>query len=153
MLADMSGTPKGTIDRLLSGNNTDFKFETIRPIIKALVGGKFEGNPCPDPHDPQADETIKHLEEENAKLKETIAELKELKAEKKEEIEFLKSEVKTKRGYIRILAFFLAIAMTVILGALVIDYMYSHVGFFWVDTASWFSDQAANTEMLYQITE
>lgn len=54
-LAELSGTPKGTIDRLFSGSPdvVDFKHETMRPILKVLVGGQFCGNPCPSP--PTAD--------------------------------------------------------------------------------------------------
>ncbi len=48
-LAEESNMPKGTIDRLLSGEHLDFKYETIRPMVKALVGGSFDGNPCPAP--------------------------------------------------------------------------------------------------------
>ena len=154
-LAEMSGTPKGTIDRLFAKDQADFKYETIRPILLALVGSRFDDEAiCQDPDAEKYEkETIKRLEEENAKLKETIEELRELKKEKKEEIEFLKSEVKSERNSKKILAVLFAIALSVIIGALVIDYMHSHLGFFWIDTASWFSDQAANTEMLYHITE
>lgn len=52
-LAELSGTPKGTIDRLLSSDQPDFKYETIRPLIKVLVGGSFDGNPCPSPQQPE----------------------------------------------------------------------------------------------------
>lgn len=45
-LAELSGTPKGTIDRLFAGKSPDFKYETIRPMVKVLVGGSFAGNPC-----------------------------------------------------------------------------------------------------------
>lgn len=92
-LAELSGTPKGTIDRLLSGDHPDFKYETIRPMIKALVGGSFSGNPCPDSQpqvvpspDPElvlqvhdlekdlgfADKTISHLEDSIKSWKRTI---------------------------------------------------------------------------------
>lgn len=45
-LADASNVPKGTIDRLFSGEGIDFKHETIRPLVKALIGGEWD-NPCP----------------------------------------------------------------------------------------------------------
>lgn len=148
-LAEMSGTPKGTIDRLFAKDQADFKYETIRPLIRVLVGGNFDGNPCPDPHDQQVDEqaaeTIKHLEEENAKLKETIAELKEVKAEKKEEIAFLKGEVENKRGYIKILVVLLSICILVICGALIIDRMNPDIGFFWREVAEHFTESENGT--------
>lgn len=45
--AELSNTPKGTIDRLLSHQNVDFKHETARALVKALIG-TYEGNPCPN---------------------------------------------------------------------------------------------------------
>lgn len=92
-LAELSGTPKGTIDRLFSGSPdvVDFKHETVRPILKVLVGGQFCGNPCPSP--PTADhpgateklrecereikwqeDKIMHLEKENNLLIEQLKE-------------------------------------------------------------------------------
>ena len=59
-LAELSGTPKGTIDRIFAGDS-DFKHETIRPIVRALIGGDFSGDPC------GTDDTAK-LEAENARL-------------------------------------------------------------------------------------
>lgn len=69
-LAEISGVPIGTINRLLSGTHYDFRYETLRPIIKVLVGGSFDGNPCPTP-----DILIKTIMDENARLK---AELQQL---------------------------------------------------------------------------
>lgn len=80
-LAEASNMPKGTIDRLFAGSHIDFRYETIRPMVMALAGGEFTGNPCPpvqveptpDPalvlqvHDLEkdlgyADKTIRNLE-------------------------------------------------------------------------------------------
>ena len=147
-LAELSGTPKGTIDRVFANDQADFKYETIRPIIRALVGGEFEYAICQDTKDQKADdiaaEQLKRLEEENAKLKDTIAELKEWKAEKKEEIAFLKSDVKEKRGYIRILAVVSAVAILAIITALVVDVMNPEVGFFWREVAEHISGNSTN---------
>lgn len=154
-LADLSGTPKGTIDRLFSKEQTDFKYETIRPILPVLVGGSFEDTVCQDPQqDALVAEQIKRLEEENAKLKEKVEELKELKQEKKEEIAFLKSEVENKRKYIRVLFPLVIFLASIIILALVIDYMNSHIGFFWVDTVmEHFTEDGTNEveSLLYRI--
>jgi len=146
-LADLSGTPKGTIDRLFAKDQADFKYETIRPVIRVLVGGEFDDEAtCQDPQqDALAAEQIKRLEEENAKLKETIAELKEAKAEKKEEIAFLKGEVENKRGYIKILVVLLSICILVICGALIIDRMNPDIGFFWREVAEHFTESENGT--------
>lgn len=147
-LAELSGTPKGTIDRLFAKDQADFKYETIRPLIRVLVGGEFEYAICQDTQEQKTDdlaaEQIKRLEEENAKLKDTIAELKEWKAEKKEEIAFLKSDVKEKRGYIRILAVVSAVALLAIITALVVDAMNPEVGFFWRSVAEHFTESGIN---------
>lgn len=81
-LAEMSNQPKGTIDRLFAGEHYDFKFETIRPVIKALIGGPFEGRPCPAPPPDydgvvreamsSRDLQIQELMNENSKLKDMI---------------------------------------------------------------------------------
>lgn len=124
-LAELSGTPKGTIDRLFSKDQADFKYETIRPLIRVLVGGEFEYGICHDTLDQKVDditaEQIKRLEEENAKLKDTLAELKEWKEEKKEEIAFLKSEVTHKRGFLKLLALVSILAILAIIGVLMVD--------------------------------
>lgn len=156
-LAELSGTPKGTIDRLFANDQADFKYETIRPIIRVLIGGKFEYGICHDTNDQKTDdfaaEQIKRLEEENAKLKEKVEELKEWKAEKKEEIDFLKGEVKDKRRYIKILAAVAAVAILAIIFALVVDAMNPDVGFFWREVAEHFTENGANEaeSLLYRI--
>lgn len=97
-LAELSGIPKGTIDRLLSGEHLDFKFETIRPLIKVLSGGEWIETPCPDEPADFADEKIVHLEEENERLKEKLSELKEASNGKlntyKEELGIYKDQLK-----------------------------------------------------------
>ena len=66
-LAEMAGVPVGTLNRLFSSDMIDCKYETVRPIVKALVGD-WTKSPCPTPGDAKQDE---HL----------IAELERLKAE------------------------------------------------------------------------
>lgn len=45
-LADKSGIPKGTIDRILSGHGKDVRFSTMRAITKPLIGGTWGHYPC-----------------------------------------------------------------------------------------------------------
>lgn len=78
-LSEMSTVPKGTIDRIFSSDPTDFRHETMRPIVTALVGGKPGSNPCPDPHDASAEhlrEIIDIKTAENADLQKQIEEWK-----------------------------------------------------------------------------
>jgi len=37
-LANMTGVPEGTIDRILTGKNLEFRYSTIQPIIRLLIG-------------------------------------------------------------------------------------------------------------------
>lgn len=37
-LANMTGVPEGTIDRILTGKNLEFRYSTIQPIVKLLIG-------------------------------------------------------------------------------------------------------------------
>lgn len=37
-LANMTGVPEGTIDRILTGKNLEFRYSTIQPICKLLLG-------------------------------------------------------------------------------------------------------------------
>lgn len=37
-LANLTGVPEGTIDRILTGKNLEFRYSTVQPIIKLLIG-------------------------------------------------------------------------------------------------------------------
>ena len=121
----LSGIPKGTIDRLFSGEHLDFKFETMRPIIKVLAGGEFVEAPCPEEPDCFADERISKLEEENARLKEHLT-------DEKEKTAFLKEQYSFRGKAIIALTFFLGISILLIFAALIIDLMNHDIGFIWV---------------------
>ena len=41
-LAMMSNVPEGTIDRILTGKNPEFRYTTIQPIISILIGYQEE---------------------------------------------------------------------------------------------------------------
>ena len=123
-LAELSGIPKGTIDRLFSGEHLDFKFETMRPIIKVLAGGEFVEAPCPEEPNNFADENICRLEEENASLKEHLAEEQEMKA-------FFKEQYSFRGKAIIALTTFLGISILLIFAALIIDLASHDLGFIW----------------------
>lgn len=48
-LAELTGMSQGTIDSLLANTHADFKFGTISPLLRVLVGGSWLGDPCADP--------------------------------------------------------------------------------------------------------
>ena len=124
-LAELSGIPKGTIDRLFSGEHLDFKFETVRPIIKVLAGGEFVEAPCPEEPNNFADENICRLEEENARLKEHLV-------DEQEKTSFFKEQYSFRGKAIIALTTFLGISILLIFAALIIDLANHDVGFFWV---------------------
>lgn len=37
-LADVTGVPEGTIDRIFTGRNNEYRYSTIQPIIRYLIG-------------------------------------------------------------------------------------------------------------------
>lgn len=131
-LAELSGIPKGTIDRLFSGEHLDFKFETIRPIIKVLAGGEWIEAPCPDEPDNFSDEKIAKLDEKITNLEEENQKLKDRLAEEKENSSFIKEQFKYRGKAIVTLTSFLGIAVAVIIAALIIDLLHHDFGFFWV---------------------
>lgn len=46
-LADLSGVPVGTIDRILSGSYQEFRYSSIQPIVAVLLG-TTESTPDPE---------------------------------------------------------------------------------------------------------
>lgn len=121
----LTGVPKGTIDRLFSGEHLDFKYETMRPIIKVLAGGEFVEAPCPEEPNNFADENICRLEEENARLKEHLV-------DEQEKTSFFKEQYSFRGKAIIALTAFLGISILLIFAALIIDLANHDVGFFWV---------------------
>jgi hypothetical protein len=121
-LSELSGIPKGTIDRLFSSEHLDFKFETIRPIIKVLAGGEWIEAPCPEEPDCFADEKIAKLEERATKLEEENQGLKERLAEEKETSSFLKEQFKFREKVITAESLSLAASLLIIITMLVIDH-------------------------------
>lgn len=37
-LADMTGVPEGTVDRIFTGRNNEYRYSTIQPILRYLIG-------------------------------------------------------------------------------------------------------------------
>lgn len=141
-LADMSGIPKGTIDRLFHGEHIDFKYETIRPIVKALIGGEWKKSTCPldgAEENKELLETLRRLEAENSKYREYIMDtgqqhredLDTRKAEEQARVDYLKNQLKWNRRAIATLGLLLFVCLLVIIGALMVDKMNSDIGFFW----------------------
>lgn len=104
-ISELSGVPKGTINRLFGGEKYDFYYETMRPVIKVLVGGKWQAPHCP----------------------------KENKApeQSSETVELLKGQIKWHKKIIAVLFFMLALSLTIIIVALIVDALNKNIGFIW----------------------
>lgn len=149
-LAEMSNMPQGTIDSLLSKSHPDFKYGTIRPLLQALVGGEWQGDPCPDPTNSQQAELlerIRHLEAEVAHRDDKIAILTQENAAMQTLIantnkrhtdsqNFLREQLRGRNKAVVILSILLGISLLAIISALIVDRINPDIGFFWLDTVS-----------------
>ena len=129
-LAELSKIPEGTIARLFAGEHMDFKYESIRPILMFLVGGTFDGNPCPGTNeaaDQKQAETIERLQAENAALRETVQtyermhheDLQELREEFQQNIDYLKAQIRDRKTVSLVLAAGLVAAVVAIIVMLI----------------------------------
>ena len=94
-LADESGVPVGTIDRIMAGKYTEFRYSSIQPIIAVLVGIR-EDTPKPEYADAQQVQdyydTIEGYKLIVENKNHMIDELKNTIAQLAREIEYLKNE-------------------------------------------------------------
>jgi hypothetical protein len=133
-IADRSGVPKGTVDRMFSADMSDCRLSTILPILCVLSGCRRDELTCT--HDTQDEMTMK---EKNAHLSDTMARLEaenrnnqETIARIRETVSDMKALARRRMRIISVLAFSLAASLLVIIAALVIDKMNSDVGFIWI---------------------
>ena len=144
-IAEKSGMPKGTIDRLFAGEHVDFRYETIRPLLKALTGGAWSGNPCAAPEEDDAlRKRIQELEAELARREEAAQHYKEnyddmttlvanTNKRHEEQLHFLRSEIKRKNKFVTGLAILAALALLYIIVTLIIDLADPSRGYFWLE--------------------
>lgn len=152
-LAELSGMSQGTIDGLLANAHADFKFGTIRPVIQVLVGGDWSGDPCSTISSDEEKE-LKELREKVAKLESGIEwrdekigllnkdseDLRMLiantNARHAKSQDFLREQLRGRSKAVAVLSVLLGLALAVIIGALIVDYLNRHIGFFWIDNVS-----------------
>lgn len=144
-IADKSGVPKGTIDRIFGKEiYTEFRFTTIQPIIRVLTGCKMEDLDCAEIITPDQKlinenaflkEHIQALEKENAYLlkqeERYIDEYKALQKQAAENMAGMRQLCRVRLKVIIILSVLLAIALGVIITALIVDRTNPDKGFFW----------------------
>lgn len=144
-LAEMSGMPKGTIDRLFAGEHTDVRFETIRPLLKALTGGAWSGNPCAAQQEDEAlRKKVQELEKELRQRDESIAHLKDnyssmttlvanTNKRHEEQLKFLRGQITQRNRFATAMTIIAIIALLYIIVTLIIDLTDSTRGFWWLE--------------------
>ena len=94
-LAEQSGVPVGTIDRIMAGKYTEFRYSSIQPIVAVLIGIR-EDTPKPENADAQQVQdyydTIEGYKLVVENKNHMIDELKTACEHFAKEIEFLKTE-------------------------------------------------------------
>ena len=147
-IVEKTGLSKGTISGFFTGTHADYRIETIRPILKLLIGGEWEDSPCGDPtaeerhqyeeklRQLEADiawreDKIQHLQKNNESLQTLITNTNIRNTQDKD---FLRSQIKSKNKAIVVLSVSLAICLLVIITALIIDRTNSGIGFFWLES-------------------
>lgn len=145
-LADLANMSKGTVDGLLANTHADFRYESIRPMLKVLIGGNWNGVPCPDPTASERavyeekirqlendikwrDETVARLEKTNASLETLVA---NTNARYTKDKDFLRSEMTRKNRTIATLSVLFGLCLAIIVAALIIDYVNDGIGFIWL---------------------
>lgn len=147
-IVEETGLSKGTVSGFFGGTHSDYRLETIRPILRLLVGGEWGGSPCADPGDNERaayEERIKQLEaeaktseekmqllaEENSRLQEHI---KTENKQHQEQLKYLRGESKRKNKAVTILAVVAGIALLYIIITLIIDRSDPSRGFWWLES-------------------
>lgn len=149
-IVEATGLSKGTVSGFFGGIHADYRIDTIRPILKLLVGGEWDDNPCADPTISERasyEEKIRQLENEVRHKDEKIIDLQKSNASMEtliantnaratQDKDFLRGELKRKNKIIGIIGTFLGLALAVIIAALIIDRLNENIGFFWL--RGWF---------------
>lgn len=145
-LAEKSGMPKGTIDRLFAGEHVDFRYETIRPLLKALTGGAWAGNPCAAAQEDEAlqkkvqeleaelrqrDESIRHYKENYDDMTTLVANTNK---RHEEQLHFLRGEIKRKNKAVTTLTVLAVLALLYIIVTLIIDLADPSRGYYWLES-------------------
>lgn len=145
-IVEATGLSKGTVSGFFGGTHADYRIETIRPILKLLVGGEWDDKPCADPTASERaayeerirqleaaiewrDDKIQHLQKNNASMETLITNTNKRNTE---EQNFLREQIKGRNKAVVILSIFLGLSLFTIIAALVIDRLNPNIGFFWL---------------------
>lgn len=150
-IAEEANMPKRTVERIFSDSNTDSRFTSMQPIIRILSGCSEKELDCDQaqrtPNEvlleqiKMKDAMIRHLEEETKRLNDHIAQLQanaqadmdRAKNEEAESLAYMKKKEKSHVRTIRALSVIIAVLLLLIITALIVDRLNSHIGFFWLE--------------------
>lgn len=118
-IADLTGVPKGTVDRVFAGRNTNFKYETLQPIIELLLTS--DTNEVENQHD-----IISNDDQRPSEYKILVQEIEYLKSESNKKDALIADFQKTNRTY-RIALFVLIAFICILFG---VDILVGSVGWF-----------------------
>lgn len=150
-LAEESGVKEGTVKNALSQKDRDVYYSTFAPMFCALIGSGSEETPCPEPvlEESKHLEAIERLKKEKRALEQR---LEEAKTNADVQANFLKGELEKEREISKerkrwrdIFCVIALVALGIIVAALIVDALNSHIGFFWLeDKASYIGDITDN---------
>lgn len=129
-LSSRSRVPVGTISRVFSEKDGDYKFKTIAPLWRALLLSDGNEIPCADPDGSihqKLTERVRHLEKELAYMKAMSADSNE---EHSRVVTYLKSQVRNYRTALIVTALLLVAFLLGIIGVLVYDITHPVIGYF-----------------------
>lgn len=157
-IAEASGVPKGTVDRIFASSGpSDLRVTTAQPIVRVLAGCTMDDLTCSPladaslaGHVAHLEDTISRLEAENKRQSAYIEQMRETarcdieraKQEEKVSLDYMKALANRRMRIITVLSAVLAVAVLTIFAALVLDWIDPHRGFLWLDhIASLITDQ------------
>lgn len=137
-IAEAANMARGTVDSFFASTHADFRYETIRPILKALIGEMCESEPCQalgESERARIEAEVGHVRMENARLE---AAMQREQEEHQQSIEFMKSEIAKVRAtsngrkkLVYVIGVCLLITFSIIILALYVDASNMNMGFFW----------------------
>lgn len=152
LLARLSNTPKGTIDRVMAKHSADCRYSTIHAIVCALFEYLGISSVCLDEVAAEAAAQAYDISQKNDELQRALADsekerqtlqariedlvenrdlMKRQIVKKDTQIDALDSTVRDQRRVIKTLAVLLSISVVTIIMALLVDKLNPNMGFFW----------------------
>lgn len=149
-VAAETGVSKSSVYGFLNGTHTDYRLDTIRPILKLIIGGEWDNNPCGSLNNSEKakyEETIRHLEREVTHRDKTIsrceteiADLKELvrntNSRHTNSQEFMREQIRGKNRTIIVLSVVLGAFLLMAIGQMIVDKADPSRGFIWLKNLS-----------------